>query len=840
MNDTEIGIGFFATLRLAGRMLARDWRAGEQRVLAVALIVAVASLTTVAFFADRVGRTLTREASQLLGADLVVVSDLPLGAKYRERAQALGLKTTEAVRFPSMVQSGDRSMLAEVKAVAPGYPLRGRLRIRQAEAGPDADPGGIPAVGDAWVDDRLLRRLDVKIGDRVLIGNRDFAIAAMVSEEPESSAGFLNLGPRVMFNADDLASTGLIQVGSRVSYRLFVAGASDAVAAFREFAAGSVGPGQRVEDIRQARPEINSALTRAERFLGLSSLLTVILAGVAVALAARRYLQRHLDACAIMRCLGASQREILSLHVLQFAMVGLAASAIGCAAGFLCQHVLASLLAPLLSVSLPEPGWMPVWKGMIAGFVLLLGFAAPPLIALRKVPTLRVLRRDLGVPDSFGWSAYLLGGTAMAGLILWQAQDPKLGLVVLGGVIATMLVSALFTLLVLRSLALFSRGAGLNWRYGLANLKRRTFGSVIQVVGLGLGLMALTLLTLVRGDLLESWKKSLPENAPNRFLVNIQPDQVRAIQDFFSAHSMTSPELFPMVRGRLVDVNGRAVTSKDYVDDRARRLVDREFNLSWARTMQPDNVIVEGRWFAGDDAGKPLVSMEQGIAETLGLKLGDKLTYDIAGTRLTVTISSIRKVEWDSFRVNFFIVAPPGVLEKAPASFVTSMHLPATRATLMDELVRDFPNLLVIDVAAILTQVQRMMEQVVRAVEFVFLFSLAAGLLVLFAAVATTHDERVFDAAVLRTLGASSRQLRAVQAAEFLLIGAMAGLLAAVGASSIGYVLAKQVLNVPYAFNAWTWLAGLGVGGIGVMLAGLIGTAKVLRTPPMQVFRQAA
>jgi len=282
------------------------------------------------------------------------------------------------------------------------------------------------------------------------------------------------------------------------------------------------------------------------------------------------------------------------------------------------------------------------------------------------------------------------------------------------------------------------------------------------------------------------------------------------------------------------------VSSRDYVDDRARRLVDREFNLSWSRDMQPDNVILAGRWFNAADAGEPVISMEEGIAETLGFKLGDRLLYDIAGTRLLLTIVSLRKVEWDSFRVNFFVIAPPGVLEDSPASYVTSMHLPPARSAVMDQLVKAFPNLLVIDVAAILAQVQRMMEQVVRAVEFVFLFSLLAGLLVLFAAVASTHDERVFDAAVLRTLGASSRQLRSVQAAEFALIGMMAGLLAAVGATAIGYALARQVLNVPYEFNAWIWLAGLGLGGLGVMVAGLVGTAKVLRTPPMQVFRQAA
>ncbi len=824
-----------ALLRLSARMLARDWRAGELRVLAIALVVAVASLTTVAFFADRVGRTLTREASQLLGADLVVVSDAPIDPTYRKQAHELGLETTEAVRFPSMVQQGDRSLLAEVRAVDPGYPLRGRLRIRSA--GTDVDAGGIPPPGSAWVDDRLLRRMDLATGDRIAVGNRELSVGAMVSEEPESSAGFLNLGPRLMMNAQDLASTGLIQVGSRVSYRLYVAGADGALAEFRAYALDKVGPGQRVEDIRQARPEINSALSRAERFLGLSSLLTVILAGVAVALAARRYLQRHLDGCAVMRCMGASQGEILGLHASQFVMVGALASAIGCAAGFACQHALASFLAPLVSVNLPEPGWMPALKGMVAGFVLLLGFALPPLIALQKVPTLRVLRRDLGVPDSMGVSAYALGGAAMAGLVLWQAADLKLGLIVLGGVAATLLVSMLFSLGVLQLLALATRKGGMNWRYGLANLRRRRLGSVVQVVGLGMGLMALTLLTLVRADLLESWQKSLPADAPNRFLVNIQPDQVASIETFFRNHGLEAPQLYPMVRGRLAEVNGRAVSSRDYVDDRARRLVDREFNLSWARNMQPDNVIVSGRWIDEADVGQPVLSMEEGIAQTLGLKLGDRLAYDIAGTRLVLTITSLRKVEWDSFRVNFFAIAPPGVLERSPVSYVTSMHLPPARSVLMDQLVKDFPNLLVIDVAAILAQVKRMMDQVVKAVEFVFVFSLLAGLLVLFAAVASTHDERVFDAAVLRTLGASSGQLRAIQAAEFLVIGMMAGLLAAAGASAIGYALARQVLNVPYEFNGWVWLAGLGLGGVGVMVAGLLGTARVLRTPPMQVFR---
>src|SRR5882672_5503485 len=499
-----------AVLRLASRMLGRDWRAGEQRVLAVALIVAVASLTTVAFFADRVGRTLTREANQLLGADLVVVSDAPIAESFRGEAFLLGLAVTEAVRFPSMTQAKDRALLTEVKAVAAGYPLRGKLRIRERAAGPDFEPARIPAPGSVWVDDRLLRRLDVSIGDRIALGKREFTVAAIVSEEPESSAGFLNLGPRLMLNMDDLASTALVQVGSRVSYRLFVAGDTQRVAVFRDYAAQTIRPGQRLEDIREARPEIKSALERAERFLGLSALMTVILAGVAVALAARRYLQRHLDACAIMRCLGAGQTLILSLHVLQFVMIGLIAGATGCAVGFVFQFVLAAVLAPLVSVTLPAPGLRPLPQGMVAGFVMLLGFALPPLIALKKVPTLRVLRRDLGTPNSMSVSAYFLGGAAVAGLVLWQAQELKLGFYVLGGVLGTAAASAVLTLVVLRLLSAVVRTAGFNWRFGMANLRRHRAGSVIQVMALGLGLMALILLTLVRSDLLDNWRKGLP------------------------------------------------------------------------------------------------------------------------------------------------------------------------------------------------------------------------------------------------------------------------------------------------------------------------------------------
>jgi putative ABC transport system permease protein len=825
---------------LSWRLLARDWRAGELRVLVVGLVIAVASLTTVAFFADRVKQALGQEASQLLGADLVVVSDRPLDAALSTEAARLQLRSVDTVRFPSMAMHADSAVLAEIKAAAPGYPLKGRISVRETQGAPATRPEGIPAPGTVWVDDRLLGRLGVGIGDRIDIGERSLRIAAEVIEDPETSVGFLNLGPRLVMNLADLPSTGLVTVGSRVRYRLGVAGDPSAVQAFRDFAAARVGPGQHVEDVREARPEVRSALERAEKFLGLSALLSVLLAAVAVALAARRYLRRHLDGVAVMRCLGASQSLIVRLHVQQFVLLGLAASVAGCVLGAAGQAVLARLLQPLVGVALPLPGPLPALQGFAAGFVLLLGFAIPPIVALRRVPTLRVLRRDLGLPDTAGWAGYALGVAALAGLILWEAQDAGTGWLVLGGALGTMLALSLVTLALLRLFSWSGQRAGFAWRFGLASLRRRRLSTVTQVVALGVGIMALVLLTLVRTDLLASWQRSLPADAPNRFLVNIQPDQLEPLRAFFAQEGVAAPAFYPMIRGRLTRINGSEVSSLDYADERAKRLIDREFNLSWAQQPQLDNRILAGRWWRPDEHGLPMFSVEEGIAETLGIRMDDRLTYEIGGSRLEGRVASLRKVDWDSFHVNFFVVTPPGVLDPFPATYVTSFHLPADQAALMDRLVKRFPSLLVIDVAAVLAQIQRIMDQVVKAVEFVFLFGLLAGAVVLFAAISATHDERVLDAAILRTLGATGRQMLAVNIAEFAAIGALAGLLASIGATVLGYLLATRVLNVPYAIDPSVWAVGLVGGTVGVLLAGLLGTQRVLRTPPMAIFRETA
>ena len=831
-------MAWLAEFNLALRLLWRDHRAGELALIATAIVIAVASVTTVGFFADRVHQALGRQANQLLGADLVIVSRGPVEAVMENEARSRALSVTRMTRFPSMAAHAERNVLASVKVVSAGYPLRGEVRISQALYGPDRRAAAIPAPGTAWVDERLYTQLGLAAGDRVELGRSTFAVAAILTQEPDTAIGFVNGGPRIVINEADLAATALVQPGSRISYRLQLAGPAEAIDAYRAWALSRLDRGQRIEGIRDARPEIRAALERAEKFLSLAALVTVVLAAVAIGLSARRFLQRHLDACAVMRCLGASQGLVLRLYVVHFLVLGLIASALGCALGIGAQAALAHWLGSLVSIELPAPGGRPALHGMLTGFALLLGFALPPLVALGRVPTLRVLRREIGAPRAAGLATYAAGYAVVAGLILWKAEGLRLGAMVLGGFTAAMLVAAGLTWLMLKAAGRL-RGQGLTWRYGIANLRRRTLGSVLQVVALGIGMMALLVLTLVRHDLITAWRTSLPPDAPNRFIVNIQRDQVESLRAFFAKHGVRQPELHPMVRGRLVQINERPVSSADYPDERARRLVDREFNLSWAERMQSDNRIVTGRWWAPARPA-PQFSVETGISETLGMKLGDTLTFDVAGSRVSARVTSLRKVDWDTFNVNFFVIAPPGVLEPYPATFVTSFHLPPGNAALLASLVREFPNFLLIDVAQVLGQVQRMMDQVARAVQFIFLFTLLAGLTVLYAAIASTQDERLYQATIMRTLGASRAQLRRAIIAEFVVLGTLAGLLAAAGATALGYVIATQVLNLAFTFNATLWIVGALSGAAGIAAAGYAGTRSVLNVAPLKALRDIA
>lgn len=819
-----------STFRLALRLLARDWRAGELRVLVLALVIAVGSVTSVGFFTDRVNRALARQAAFLIGGDLSIVADHQLDVSFPLEAQKRGLQHNCVLSFPSMVQ-GQGVALAEIRVVSLGYPLRGKVEIDGRET------AGIPPPGTVWLAPRLLSLLGVQVGEAVAVGDKRLIVAATLTREPDQAGSLFNIAPRLLLNLADLPATGLLREGSRVNYRLSLAGDEAAVAGYRAWAEKRLGRGERLESVADARPEIRNALSRAERFLGLSALTGMVLAAVAIALAVRRYVRRHLDNCAVMRCLGAAQGQMLRLFLAQFAVLGVAAAGAGALLGYAAQHLLAERLGVLLSLDLPGVSWLAAVPGMAAGLAVLFGVALPPLMQLKSVPALRVLRREIGLPRDSGLLVLAGGTAALAGLVLWQAGDAKLGGYVvagLGGAAALAWLLAYVLLKLLARLPLEGRGA---WRLGLANLLRRGLGSAVQAAAFGVGLTVLLLLSVVRGDLLESWQNALPADAPNRFVINIQPDQETPLRAFFGRHGLGDAALFPMVRGRLVAIGDRPVSAADYpTDERAQRLVEREFNLSWAAGAPLDNRIVAGRWW--EPGASAQLSVEEGIAKTLGIALGDRLTYEVAGSRFSASVTSLRKVAWDSFRVNFFVIASPGVLENYPATRITAFYLPSGREALLDEMVREFPNFTVIDVAAVMNEVRRIMSQLAATLGFVFLFTWALGFVVLFAAIASTNDERVVEAALMRTLGASRRVVMTSQFAEFAGIGLLAGIVAAVWAGGLGWVLGSKIFQLPYVLNPWLFAVPLG-GSLLVGTVGVLGSRGALTQPPLAVLRES-
>ncbi|WP_153102431.1 ABC transporter permease [Paraburkholderia hayleyella] len=861
-------------------MTQRDWRAGELTMLLLALLLAVAALSSVGFLADRLNQGLERDARQMIGADFIVQADHPVPAVFRDKAQALGLRSATTAIFPSMVRaltlpalavpSSSASSassavqpasqpfsqpssqpaaqpvtrLAALKAVSPGYPLRGALRIADGPNLPDRPALSIPAPGTVWADAALLDALKLQVGDKVQIGQHAFTIGALITREMDRGFAFVNFSPRLMLRADDLPATGLITYGSRVTYRLLVAGPDLALAQYAAWAHAEVDGGKlrgvALESLQDGQPQVRQTLERARHFLTLVALLTALLASVAIAMAAHRYMRRHLDGCAVMRCLGMSQAALRTLFALEFLALGLIGGLAGVMLGFAGHLVLLRWLGSLIDVALPAARLWPALQGVVTGLVLLLGFALPPLVPLTRVSPLRVLRREWGEAGRTAWLAYGLGIALFAALLVLAAGEIRLGGIVAGGFAVGLLLFAGVAQLALWVAARLARSPRLHtsfgWRYALASLERRRGASALQITALGIGLMCLLLIAMTRNDLIEGWRQASPPDAPNQFLIDIQPDQREALTRYLADQGVPGVVLSPMVRARLVAINGHAVNPDSYKTSQARRLVDREFSLSYTTHLPDDNRIAAGTWFGTNPQAQ--ISLEQGLAKTLELKLGDQLRFDVAGQTLEAPVTSLRKLDWGSFKANFFVLMPPEVLQAYPATFMSAFHLPARQRATIDRLIDTWPNLTAIDTAPILTQVQQMLAQVIGAVQFLFVFTLAAGLLVLYAALAGSRDERMRESALLRALGASHRQVRAVQVAEFIAVGALAGLLAALGAQAIGWVLATYVFDFHLAFNLWLLPVGMAAGVGCAGLGGWLSLRHVLRRSAWRSLRE--
>lgn len=835
---TEATLGASGVLRLGARALRRDLRNPHLVVVALALVIAVAGMTAVGTFTDRVERALTAQAGSLLAADLALQSSRPLPRSLRTHGEDEGLAISEQVNMRSMVSHADGLQMVELKAVDAAYPLRGEVQVTTSGNVRPAPLRAGPQPGEVWVESRLLGLLETRVGETLKVGAAPLRIAGVLAMEPDRAGDLFSIAPRVMMNLADLPATRLVLPGSRLQYTLSLAGKEAAVAAFAAHARTlTKGNGFRIVSPDEARPEVRSALDHARQFLSLAALVATTLAGLAILVAAHGFAREQVDTIAIWRTLGATRSTLGWLHTAQIALLGVLASAAGAVLGSALEFGLSHALSGLVQGEMPPPSLRPALSGIAAGVLALMGFALPQLLALRDVPPARVLRRDL--PWRGPGPGMIIGGACAAiGLLApWQSGDARLTLWALGG-----LGVCLAGLFVIGRAALWLLDTWLRhrtawWLTGLTNLTRRPGLAGLQICALGMSLAAITLLALVRTDLVANWTQSLPPDAPDQFLINIEPEEVAALDAFLAAEGIRTGGVWPMVRARLVSINGRAVQPEDFADPRARRLADREFNLSTATTLKHDNRLAAGRfWQAGEDPAQ--FSFEVEIAQTLGIELGDEVSYRVADRMLTGKVTSLRVVNWETMEANFFVVSPPAFLDGYPATHITSFKLPEGREDILKALSTRHPSVTVLDVKALLAQVRGVMDRALAAIEFVFFFTLAASVVVIFAAVEATHGERLHDVTVMKTLGATRGRILGVTSLEFASLGALAGIIGTVAASAGAWWFATRLLNMTYHFNAIALLLGATLGTEAVWLAGLRAVVGAWRQPVAQVLRE--
>jgi putative ABC transport system permease protein len=824
--------------RLAGRLLARDWRSGEVLVLLAALVVAVAAMSAVTFFTDRVRAAVSQQAGEALAADLRVESINPLPPAMKDAATRHGLATADVVFFRSVVAAGGTTSLADVRGVTTGYPLRGVVQVADRLAGAPQDAVGIPARGEVWAEPSLMARLGAVVGDELEVGRLRMRIARTLEFRPDEGWRLMELAPTVLLNYDDVLASGLLAPGSIVEHVGLYAGESRALEAFREELTQLLRPQDEVEDFRNGRPEVGAAVANAERFLVLAALVSVLLGGVAVAMAARRFVARRLDAVALMKCLGARHREVLRLNVVQLLMIVVAAGVLGCAIGFVAQFGLTALLADFIEAQLPPPSLQGALLGPVAAVAVAIGCALPPLLQLGGVPPARVLRNDIGPPPLRYATIYGVAAAAVTALLYVLFGDFELIAYILGGAVGTFFVLYFAGRLLVLALQRVRGGVGVAWRYGIANVARRGRESSVQVVAFGIGLMVLLLLTSVRTELMTEWQATLPAGAPNHFLINIQPDERDELAAMLAGAGVPEPAFTPLVRARMSHINGVPVDDYPAATPRGRDELDDETNLTWSAALPAGNELASGRWWDGR-AEAPEISLEEELRAAIGLKLGDEITYAIGGDSLTVRLTSTRNVQWESFRPNFFMVLSPGAIERFAHTYITSLYVTPEQRGITVDLVRQFPSVSVLDIGAVLDQVRRSMDRAALAVQYVFLFTLAAGVMVLLAAIQSTRDERMFESAVLRTLGARRSVVLQGVAAEFTALGLLAGALAAVGAALIGYFIATRLFQLEFVPGLALWLGGLVAGALIVGISGTLAVRSVINHSPVATLRGA-
>jgi len=823
------------TLLLAWRLLKRDWHVGELKILITALIIAVASITSIGLFTQRIELAMNDQTGQFLGADMVLSSPVKSDDKVITYADKLGLKQSTSMVFSSVVIAKDEFQLAQVKAVDDHYPLSGSIKYSPQAYAQEIESSSGPAQGEVWLTLRLLNSLKLKVGDSLELGNSRLTVSAVLMHDPGQASSFMSIAPRMLMHYNDVVQTGIIQPGSRLTYQYLFSGDLNKRQQFERWLKPQLNSTDRLIGGKEGSPALNTALDRASQYLALASMLSVMLAGIAIAMAANRYSLRHFDQTALMRCMGATQGRIVSLYGLQLLILGVIASVAGCLLGYLVQQGLAVLLSGLIPGHLPATNFTPFFTGFSSGIVTLMGFGLPAVLRLKSVPPLRVLRRDsIPLPTSAS-VVYGLALISIMGLMWWQSGNLKLTVFVLVGILACVLLLAVLSSLLMmisRYLVNYLQGP---WRSGLQQIIRYRRANQLQMLSLGLALMILLTILLLRTDLLDRWQAQLPVDAPNNFIINIQPNEVDAIFAFLQNNAIKSEGLYPMVRGRISAINDVPVLKAIPEHSRNDESLKRELNISWATDLQKNNKLLKGEWWSTDSSGEHLISIEQKLAKRLGIKLGDRITFQSADKPLTGKVSSFRNVQWDSFQPNFYVIFSPQSINHLPHSFITSFFLPVNEKNTINRFVKKFPGLTVIEVDAVMKQVKLILNQVTLAIEYVMLFVLFAGLVVLVASLQSSMDDRIHTAVIMRALGAKKSYLRKSQLAEFGLLGFFSGLLAMIGTEVIAYNLYTQVFNLGFQLHYVFWLLGPLAGILLILLTGWLYTRHTVNQPPASV-----
>ncbi|NKI34214.1 oxidoreductase [Wenzhouxiangella sp. XN79A] len=813
--------------RLSSRLLLRQGRSGALWMLIIGLGVAAAALTAVTLFTDRVGRALEQQAGEVLAADLRISGRARPADALEAQARELGLSTARLLDLDTVVYSDNESSLFEVKGAGDGYPLRGRLQVADAPGAADRPADGLPGTGEAWIEPRGLRALSIELGDPIWVGEQALTVTRLLTYEPDRGDGPFALAPRVIVALPDLLDAGLLGPGSRARHRLLVAGPAEAVSAYEQAVRPTLDDRTRLTTIRDAENQTSEALDQARRFLAVAALTAVVLAAVAVLLAALRFAEAQRDLVAVLKAFGARGAVIQRAMLLMLLGLVLCAAALGALGGGIGQHLIAEILAGNLQEPLPPVSLAPL-PGL-AAFTLLLavGFALPPLAALRHVPPMRILNRSLDQRPRAGALGWLLAVAVALLLPVIQLGQPRLALYVLGGsaVLALALALAAWGAVRLtRALAHRVRGT---YRFGLAGLGRREAMSIVQTTALGLGLMALLLLMVVRTELIDQWRASLPDDTPDHFMVNIQPDQADALREELAALGVEGLQVRPMANANLVAITGETPPDDAFTG---------QVNLSWIDRLPPANVVREGRFWSPDATGE--ISLASRWAERVGVGLGDRLTFDGGGQTFTGEVTSIREVDWGSFNVNFFLLVTPEAANQLPHQYIASFRAPPDRLEALDRVARSRPNVTLLDVGALVDRVFEIIDQVSRAAQVVFAFTLAAGLVVLLAALEATRDQRRSEAALLRTLGAERRMVRGGLLIEYGVMAVIAAALAVAGAAVVGGLLARELFGFDYRPGVGLFALGFGASVALIVGAGWLGNRSVLQTPPVRILRE--